>query len=128
VQNLLNSMATSDGYDNFEMCRFIKEFQNPFQYQAFIPEMEEYSGSLWRFKDCVVGWNLGVSRYKGYVHLFLKESNSPTYMPFIVLEKVITIEQFDGQNIVIGIQVVNAEGAKQEHVHSIVVKVGDKRT
>ena len=65
--------------------------------------MEEYSRSLWQFKDCVVGWNLGVSQYKGYVYLLHKESNSPMYMPFIVLEKVITIEQFDGQNIIIGI-------------------------
>jgi hypothetical protein len=41
------------------------------------------------------------------------------------LEKVFLIEQFHARYIVIGIQAVNAEGAELDHVHSIVVKVGD---
>ena len=40
--------------------------------------MEENCGLLWQFKDCVVGWTLGVSGYKEYAHLFHKESNSLT--------------------------------------------------
>jgi hypothetical protein len=83
-------------------------------------------GSLWQFRDCVVGWSLGVSLYKGYTHLLHKESNSPAFLPLNVLEKVILIEQFHTRYIeVIGIQVVNANGVELEHVHSIVVKVGD---
>jgi hypothetical protein len=108
------------------MSHFIEEFQNPFTDRPFIYEMEENYGSLWQFKDCVVGWSLGVSRYKGYTHLLHKESNSPAFLPLNVLEKVILIEQFHTRYIeVIGIQVVNANGVELEHVHSIVVKVGD---
>jgi hypothetical protein len=87
--------------------------------------MEENCGTLWQFRDCVVGWSLGVSRYKEYTHLLHKESNSPAFLPLNILEKVILIEQFHARYIVIGIQAVNAEGAELDHVHSIVVKVGD---
>jgi hypothetical protein len=118
-------MASTGGYDYSGMSHFIEEFQNPFTDRPFISEMEENYGSLWKFRDCVVGWSLGVSRYKGYTHLLHKESNSPTFLPLNVLEKVILIEQFHGQYIVMGIQAVNAEGVELEHVHSIVVKVGD---
>jgi hypothetical protein len=41
-----------------------------------------------------------------------------------VLEKVILVEQFLGQYIVIGIQAVTVDGFEIEHVHSIFVKVG----
>jgi hypothetical protein len=54
-------MATSDGYDYSRMSHFIEEFQNPFADKPFISEMEENYGLLWQFKDCVVGWILGVS-------------------------------------------------------------------
>jgi hypothetical protein len=43
------------------------------------------------------------------------------------LEKVILVEQFHGKYIVIRIQAVNPYGSELEHVHSIVVKVGDGR-
>jgi hypothetical protein len=118
-------MASTDGYDYSGMSHFIEEFQNPFTDRSFISEMEENYGTLWQFSNCVVGWSLGVSRYKGYTHLLLKESNSPAFLPLNVLEKVILIEQFHGQFIVIGIQAVNAKGIELEHVHSIVIKVGD---
>jgi hypothetical protein len=49
-------------------------------------------------------------------------------LPLNVLEKVIFIEQFHGQYIVIGIQAVNAEGVELEHVHSIVIKAEDGST
>jgi hypothetical protein len=118
-------MASTDGYDYSGMSHFIEEFQNPITDRSFISEMEENYGTLWQFSNCVVGWSLGVSRYKGYTHLLLKESNSPAFLPLNVLEKVILIEQFHGQYIVIGIQAVNAKGIELEHVHSIVIKVGD---
>jgi hypothetical protein len=118
-------MASTEGYDYSGMSHFIEEFQNPFTDRPFISKMEENYGFLWQFRDCVVGWSLGVSRYKGYAHLFHKESNSLAFLPLNVLEKVIFIEQFHRQYIVIGIQAVNAEGVELEH--SIIVKVGDKR-
>jgi hypothetical protein len=114
-------MASMNGYDYLGMSHFIEEFQNPFTDRPFIFEIKENYGSLWQFRDCVVGWSLGVSQYKGYTHLFHKESNSATFLPLNILEKVICIEQFHGQYIVIGIQVVNAEGIELEYVHSIVV-------
>ena len=118
-------MASTDGYDYSGMSHFIEEFQNPFTDRPFIFEMEENYGSLWQFKNCIVGWSLGVSRCKGYIHLLHKESNPPTFLPFNLLEKVILIEQFHAKYIVIGIQAVNAEGIEFEHVHSIIVNVGD---
>jgi hypothetical protein len=118
-------MASIDGYDYSGMSHFIEEFQNLFTDRPFISEMEENYGSLWQFRDCIVGWSLGVSRYKGYTHLLHKESNSPTFLPLNILEKVILIEQFHGRYIVIRIQAVNAEGDELGHVHSIVIKVGD---
>ena len=68
---------------------------------------------------------LGISRYKEYTHLFYKESNSPAFLPLNVLEKVVLIEQFHARYIVIEIQAMNVKGVELEHVHSIVVKVGD---
>ena len=120
-------MASLDGYNYLGMSHFVEEFQNSFTDKSFISEMEENYELLWQFRDCVIGWNLGVSQYKDYIHLFHKESNSPTFLSLNVLEKVILIEQFHGQYIVIGIQPVNAEGSELEHVHSIIVKVGDRR-
>jgi hypothetical protein len=114
-----------DAYDYSGMSHFIEEFQNPFTDRPFISEMVENYGTLWKFRDCVVEWSLGVSRYKGYTHVLHKESNSSAFLPLNVLEKVILIEQFHSMYIVIGIQAVNAEGAELDHVHSIVVKVGD---
>jgi hypothetical protein len=67
-----------------------------------------------------------VSRYKGYVHLLHKEAISLEFLPLNVLEKVILVEQFHGQYIMIRIQIITADGSEIEHVHSIVVKVGGK--
>jgi hypothetical protein len=75
----------------------------------------------------MVGWILGIIRYNGYIHLFHNRLNSPTFLPLNVLEKINIVEQFHGQYIVIRIQVVQGKGFELEHVHSIIVKVGDKR-
>jgi hypothetical protein len=105
-------MAISDEYDYSAMSPFIKEFQNPFSDRPFITEMEENYGSLWQLKNCVIGWTLGVSRHNGHVHLLHKEANSPAFLLFNVFEKVILLEQFHGQYIVIGIQAVTPEGSE----------------
>ena len=120
----VKAMAISDGYDYSAMSPFIEEFQNSFLDRPFISELEDNYGSLWQLKKCVTGWTLGVSQHKGHVLLLHKEANSPTFLPLNVLEKVILIEQFHGQYIVIGIQVIICEGSKLQHVHSIFVKVG----
>ena len=117
-------MAISDNYDYSAMSPFIKEFQNPFSDRPFITELEENYESLWQLKNCVIGWTLGVSRHNRYVHLLHKEANSPAFLPLNVLEKVILLEQFHGQYIVIGIQAIILKSSKLQHVHSIVVKVG----
>jgi hypothetical protein len=117
-------MAISDEYDYSAMFPFIEEFRNPFSDRPFITEMEENYGSLWQLKNCVIGWTLGVSRHNGHVHLLHKEANSPAFLPLNVFEKVILLEQFHGQYIVIGIQAVTPKGSELQHVHSIVVKVG----
>jgi hypothetical protein len=117
-------MAISDEYDYSAMFPFIEEFRNPFSNRPFIREMDENYGSLWQLKNCVIGWTLGVSRYNGHVHLPHKEANSPAFLPLNVFKKVILLEQFHGQYIVIGIQAVTPEGSELQHVHSIVVKVG----
>jgi hypothetical protein len=108
------------------MSPFIKGFRNPLSDRPFITEVEENYGSLWLLKNCIIGWTLGVSRYNGHIHLLHKEANSPTFLPLNVFEKVIFLEQFHGQYIVIGIQAVTPEGLELQHVHSIVVKVGGR--
>ena len=104
-------MANSDSYDYFAMSPFIEEFQNPFCDRPFIKKLEENYRSLWQLKKCVIGWTLGVSRYNGHVHL-LHEANSLVFLPLNVLEKVILLEQFHGQYIVIGIQAITCEGSE----------------
>jgi hypothetical protein len=122
---LFQNMAHMDGYDYSSMTHFIEKFRNPFSDRLFITEMEENYGMLWQFKDCVDRWTLGVSRYKGCAHLLHKEPNSPTFLPLNVLEKVMLVEQFHNEYIVIGIQAVDSAGNEIPHVHSIVVKSGE---
>ena len=52
----------------------------------------------------------GSFRHNQHVYLLYKEANSPSFLPLNVLEKVIFLEQFHGQYIVIGIQAVTHEG------------------
>ena len=108
----VKAMAISDGYNYSAMSPFIKEFQKPFSERPFITELEENYRSLWQLKNCVIGWTLGVSQHNGHVYLLHKEANSPTFLPLNVLAKVIVLEQFHGQYIVIGIQAVTPEGSE----------------
>jgi hypothetical protein len=123
---LFQNMAHMDGYDYSSMTHFIKEFRNPFSDRPFITEMEENYGMLWQFKDCVDRWTLGVSRYKGCAHLLHKEPNSPTFLPLNVLEKVMLVEQFHNEYIVIGIQAVDSAENEIPYVHSIIMKSGEE--
>ena len=122
---LIQVIAYIDGYDYSSMFHFIKEFRNPFPNRPFITEMADNYGMLWQFKGCVERWALGISCTKGYAYIFHKEANSPTFLPLNVLEKVILVEQFHNKFIVIGIQVMDSAGVDIQHVHFIVVKLGE---
>ena len=109
-------MASSNGYNYSTMSPFIEEFQNLFSDRPFITKLEENYDSLWQLKKCVIGWTLGVSQHNGHVHLLHKEANSPAFLSLNVLEKVIFLEHFHGQYIVIGIQAVTREGSELQHI------------
>ena len=118
-------MEQVDNYDYSSSLPFIDEFQNPFESVPFIDEMEENYGKLWQFKNCVRYWTLGVSRFKNYVYLLHRESNRGNFLPLNLNEKVILLENFYQEYVVITLQAVDSDGADTEHIHSIVVKIGE---
>ena len=87
--------------------------------------MEENYGKLWQFKNCIRFWTLGVSRFKNYVYLLHRESNRGNFLPLNLNEKVILLESFYQEYVVITLQAVDSDGADTEHIHSIVVKIGE---
>ena len=119
---LIQVMAYMDGYDYSNMSHFIEEFCNPFPDRPIITEMADNYVMLWQFKGCLERWALGVSRTKGCAYILHKQAKSPTFLPLNFLEKVILIEQFHNEFIVIGIQAVDSVGVDMQHVHSIVMK------
>ena len=91
----------------------------------FIEEMEENYGKLWQFKNCVLGWTLGVSRFKNYVYLLHRESSRGSFLPLNVDEKETLLENFYQEYVVITFQAVDARGEDTSHIHSIVAKIDD---
>ena len=87
--------------------------------------MEENYGKLWQFKNCVRFWTLGVSRFKNHVYQLHWESNRGNFLPLNLNEKVILLESFYQEYVVITLQAVDSNGADTEHIHSIVVKIGE---
>ena len=87
--------------------------------------MEENYGKLRQFKNCVRYWTLGVSRFKNYIYLLHRESNRGNFLPLNLNEKVILLENFYQEYVVITLQAVDNDGANTEHIHSIVVKIGE---
>ena len=119
-------MEQVDNYDYFSSLPFIDEFQNPFENVPFIDEMEENYGKLWQLKNCVQLWTLGVSRFKKYVYLLHRDSsNRGNFLPLNLNEKVILLENFYQEYVVITLQAVDSDGADTEHIHSIVVRIGE---
>ena len=118
-------MELVEDYDYSPSLPFIDEFENPFENVPFIDEMEENYGKLWQFKNCVRFWTLGVSRFKNYVYLLHRESNRGNFLPLNLNEKVILLESFYQEYVVITLQVVDSDGADTEHIHSIVVRIGE---
>ena len=117
-------MEQVDNYDYYPSLPFIDEFENPFENVPFIKEMEENYGKLWQFKNCVRFWTLGVSRFKNYLYLLHWESNRGSFLPLNLNEKVILLESFYQEYVVITLQAVDSDGVDTEHIHSIVVKIG----
>ena len=118
-------MERVENYDYSSSLPFIDEFENPFENVRFIDEMEENYGKLWQFKNCVQFWTLGVSRFKNYVYLLHRESNRGNFLPLNLNEKVILLENFYQEYVVITLQAVDSDGADAEHIHSIVVRIGE---
>ena len=117
-------MEQVENYDYSPSLSFIPEFENPFENVPFIEEMEENYGKLWQFKECVQFWTLGVSRFKNYDYLLHHESSRGSFLPLNLNEKVILLEKFYQEYVVITFQAVNRDGADTKHIHSIVVKIG----
>ena len=117
-------MEQVDNYDYSPSLPFITEFENPFKGVPFIEELEENYDKLWQFKDCVRSWTLGVSRFKNYVYLLHRESSRGSFLPLNLDEKVILLENFYQEYVVITLQDVDRDGADTKHIHSIVVKIG----
>ena len=113
-------MEQVDNYDYFPNLPFINKFENPFENVPFIEEMEENYRKLCQFKNSV----LGVSRFKNYVYLLHRESNKGNFLPLNLNEKVILLESFYQEYVVITLQAVDSDSADMEHIHSIVVKIG----
>ena len=118
-------MEQEDSYDYSTSLPFIIEFLNPFKGMPFIEEMEENYSKLWQFKDYFRGWTLGVSRFKNYVYLLHRESSRGSFLPLNLDEKVMLLENFYHEYVVITLQAVNPRGEDTLHIHSIVAKVGD---
>ena len=117
-------MEHVDNYDYSPSLPFITEFENPFEGVPFIEEMEENYGKLLQFKDCVRSWTLGMSRLKNYIYLLHRESSRGSFLPQNLNEKVILLENFYQEYVVITLQVVDRDITDTKHIHSIVVKIG----
>ena len=118
-------MANEESYDYSQSLPFITEFQNPIPEEPFIDELQENYGTLWQFKDCVDSWTLGVSRFKKYVYLLHREMPTGPFLPLNIGEKVTLLENFHQEYVVITLQAVSSSGEDTDHLHLIVVKIGE---
>ena len=66
----------------------------------------------------------GVSRFKNYVYLLHRESSRGSFLPLNLDEKVILLENFYQEYVVITLQAIDRDSADTKHIHSIVVKIG----
>ena len=124
ADSLHPQMEQVDNYDYSSSLPFITEIENPFENVPFIKKMEENYSMLWQFKECVQFWTLEVSRFKNYVYLLHRKSSKGSFLPLNLDEKVILLENFYQEYVVIMLQAVDRDGADTKHIHSIVVKIG----
>ena len=97
----------TEEYDYSQSVHFLEEFKNPFPDKPFIEELEENYGKLWQFKNCVDSWTQGVCRFKKYVYLLHRESETGPFLPLNIEEKVTVLENFHQQYVVITVQAVD---------------------
>ena len=119
-------MNIDDDYDYSSTMHYIEPFQSSFGDTPFITLIVSNYGSLWKFKDCVLSWTFGISRFKKFVYLTHWEHGSPTFLTWNSNEKVAFIEQHHQDYVVIAVEAVHDNGQALNHNHSIVVKVGDQ--
>ena len=55
---------------------------------------------------------------------FIEMSSKGNFLPLNLNEKVILLENFYQEYVVITLQAINGDGADTKHIHSIVVKIG----
>ena len=65
-----------------------------------------------------------MSRFKNYVYLLHHESSRGSFLPLNLDERVILLENFYQEYVVITLQAVNRNGMDTKHIHSIVVRIG----
>ena len=119
------AMAEEDNYNYLRSLPLIFEFENPFDNVPFIQEMEENYGKLWQFKDCICNWSLGVSGFKNYMYVLHCKSSRGRFLPLNLDEKIMLLENFYQEYVVITLQAAGARDEDTPHLHSIVVKIGD---
>jgi hypothetical protein len=117
-------MESTDDYNYLAVTPIIKKFKNLYN-ENFIEEPKDYN-NLWKFKECVKSWTLGLCRHKNCFFLMHKKEISPTYLPLNMLEKLTITSPHNNNYLVLTMQVVNVDGTNMYHLHSIVVKVGSK--
>ena len=65
-----------------------------------------------------------MSRFKKYVYLFHRETETGQFLPLNFNEKVTLLENFHQEYVAITLQVVDNNREDIEHLHSIIVKIG----
>ena len=114
-------MANSDTYNYPAILNYMEPFKSPFGDTSFITEMVFNYGPLWKFKDCVIGWTFGVSRFKKFQNLRHCKHGSPAFHLWNNNEKVAFIEQHHDDCIVIALEVVDISGRELNHNHPIII-------
>ena len=67
---------------------------------------------------------MGVSRFKNYIYQLYRKSSRGSFLPLNLNEKVILLENFYQEYVVITLQAIDRDGADTKHIHSIVMKIG----
>lgn len=118
-------MESTDDYNYSAMTPIIKKFKNLYN-EDFIEEEPKDYNILWKFKECVKSWTLGLYRHKNCFFLMYKKEISPTYLLLNVSEKLTITSLHNNNYLVLTMQAINVDGTNMYHLHSIVVKVGSK--
>ena len=66
-----------------------------------------------------------MSRFKNYIYLLHHESSRGSFLPLNLDEKVMLLENFYQEYVIITLQAVDPRSEDTSHIHSIVAKIGD---